>query len=86
MKVLRRRHGDVVFIVTSDNVSWARAQLASPAHNDTFFSADFTRAPAAGPTQGTEYLHPLIFLINLDQNFKLGMIEYEYEPQSKSHS
>ena len=66
MEVLRRRHGDVVFIVTSDNVSWARAQLASAAHNDTFFSADFTRAPAAGPTQGTEYLHPLIFLINLD--------------------
>ena len=49
--------GDVVFIVTSDNVSWARAQLASAAHNDTFFSADFTRAPAAGPTQGTDYLH-----------------------------
>ena len=57
MEVLRRRHGDVVFIVTSDNVSWARAQLASAAHNDTFFSADFTRAPAAGPTQGTDYLH-----------------------------
>ena len=40
MGLMRRRHGEVVFIVTSDDVAWARAQLASTGHNDTFFAAD----------------------------------------------
>ena len=55
MEVLRRRHGDVVFIVTSDNVSWARAQLA---HNDTFFSANFTRAGAGSGTHSGNRIPP----------------------------
>ena len=41
MALLRRRHGEVVFIVASDDVAWARAELVTAAHNDTFLSADF---------------------------------------------
>ena len=41
MQLLRRRHGEVVFIVASDDVAWARAELVTAAHNDTFLSADF---------------------------------------------
>ena len=52
MNLMRQRYNSdrrkVVFIVTSDNVSWTKTQLGN--HSDTFFSADYTRAPPTGPT------------------------------------
>ena len=53
MDLMRRRYNSdtrkVVFIVTSDNMTWAKSQLGN-SHNDTFYSCDHTRAPPTGPT------------------------------------
>ena len=52
MQLLRRRHGEVVFIVASDDVAWARAELVTAAHNDTFLSADFVPDKASKSAKG----------------------------------
>ena len=58
MELMRRRHGEVVFIVTSDNVAWARAELASTGHNDTFFAADLrTSQGTSGHIQASDYFY-----------------------------
>ena len=52
MNLMRQRYNSqsrkVVFIVTSDDMTWSKTQLGNT--SDTFFSADFTNAPAKGPT------------------------------------
>ena len=52
MDLMRRRYNSetrkVVFIVTSDNMTWAKTQLGNS--TDTFYSSDHTRAPPTGPT------------------------------------
>ena len=52
MNMMRQRYNSdsrkVVFIVTSDNVDWTRHQLGN--NSDTYFSADYTRAPPDGVT------------------------------------
>ena len=52
MELMRERYNsasrEVVFIVTSDNIAWTKSQLGNV--SDTFFSADFLRAPPSGPT------------------------------------
>ena len=58
MGLMRRRHGEVVFIVTSDNVAWARAELASTGHNDTFFAADLRASQGtSGHIQASYYFY-----------------------------
>ena len=58
MGLMRRRHGEVVFIVTSDDVAWARAELASTGHNDTFFAADLRASQGtSGHIQASYYFY-----------------------------